>query len=103
MTTYGHMTDERRTLEICAFFSLIVRAMVSQQDEVSVVPVQRENGGTVLCIEVSDKDLGKLIGQGGRIARSLRAILVACISEHGGASQLDLNKVFIPTDASIRG
>ena len=102
-TTNRHTTDERRTLEICAFFSLIVRAMVSQQDEVFISPAQQGTGVTTLFVEVLDKNLGRLIGQGERIAGSLRAILVACISEHGGAYQLDLNKIVIPADALIRG
>ena len=73
--------------------------MVKNQDAVVVKPIQRSDGVVVLTIRVADNELGKLIGQGGRIARSLRLILLASVREHGGSYVLDLDTLPLLVEA----
>jgi predicted RNA-binding protein YlqC (UPF0109 family) len=64
-------TDEMRTL-----VEEIAKVLVDAPDQVSVTPVDEEDG-TVLELRVAENDLGKVIGKQGRTARSLRTILSA--------------------------
>jgi predicted RNA-binding protein YlqC (UPF0109 family) len=54
----------------------MVRLMVDRPDEVSVETIM-DGLGVMYRIHVSPLDRGKLIGQGGRTARSMRVILQA--------------------------
>lgn len=54
----------------------IAKVLVDAPDQVSVTPVD-EDEGTVLELRVAPDDLGKVIGKQGRTARSLRTILGA--------------------------
>ena len=54
----------------------IARALVDHPDEVMVTAIEG-NQATVLELKVAKEDLGKIIGQQGRTARSLRTILGA--------------------------
>ena len=54
----------------------ITRALVDDADAVQL-DVIAESGTVVLRLQVSPKDLGKVIGKQGRTARSLRTILGA--------------------------
>ncbi len=54
----------------------IARALVDAPDEVEVEAFD-EGGQTVLELFVAEDDLGRIIGRGGRMARSLRTIVNA--------------------------
>jgi predicted RNA-binding protein YlqC (UPF0109 family) len=54
----------------------LAKSLVDNPDEVRVHTYEREQG-TVLELEVSQPDLGKVIGRQGRTARALRTILSA--------------------------
>lgn len=54
----------------------IVRALVDQQDDVSVELLE-DHDSTVIRLRVAHQDIGKVIGKQGRTARSLRTILGA--------------------------
>jgi hypothetical protein len=54
----------------------IVRALVDQQDDVSV-ELLNDHDSTVIRLRVAHQDIGKVIGKQGRTARSLRTILGA--------------------------
>ena len=54
----------------------IVRGLVEYPDSVEIKDVF-ENNETVYYVSVDERDLGKVIGKGGRIADSIRAIVKA--------------------------
>lgn len=60
----------------------IARAIVSDPDSVEVTMVEGEKT-TIFELRVAPNDIGKIVGQGGRIARAIRTVLSA-ISYKGG-------------------
>ncbi|MBQ9358345.1 MAG: KH domain-containing protein [Abditibacteriota bacterium] len=54
----------------------IVRGLVEYPESVEIKDVF-ENNETVYYVSVDERDLGKVIGKGGRIADSIRAIVKA--------------------------
>jgi hypothetical protein len=67
----------------------VARGLVEKPDEVSVTRTERD-GAVVLELRVAEDDLGKLIGRGGRIARSLRAVVRASGAKPGERRLLDI-------------
>ena len=59
----------------------LAKALVDQPDEVKVT--EREDGGRIIIrLDVAEDDWGKVIGRGGRIATSMRALVkVAAVKE----------------------
>jgi predicted RNA-binding protein YlqC (UPF0109 family) len=55
----------------------LARALVSDPDAVEVTEVEEIDGEVVLELEVAEDDMGRVIGRGGRVANSLRAIMKA--------------------------
>lgn len=61
---------------------LIARALVDNPDEVRVQEIETERGVT-FELSVAREDIGKVIGKGGRIAKSIRAVVAASsMQEH---------------------
>jgi hypothetical protein len=54
----------------------LARRLVEHDDQVSVEEVE-EDGALVIRLHVASEDLGRVIGRGGRIARSLRTLVRA--------------------------
>ena len=52
----------------------IAKQLVEAPDAVKVTDVQ-ERGRVVIHLEVAEDDYGRVIGKGGRIAQSMRALL----------------------------
>lgn len=52
----------------------IAKALVDTPDSVKVTETE-ERGRVLVHLEVADDDYGKVIGKGGRIAQSMRALL----------------------------
>jgi predicted RNA-binding protein YlqC (UPF0109 family) len=52
----------------------IAKSLVDTPDDVKVVE-EEDRGRIVVRLEVADDDYGKVIGKGGRIAQSMRALL----------------------------
>lgn len=52
----------------------IAKSIVDKPDEVKVTE-EAERGRVVIRLEVAEDDYGKVIGKGGRIAQSMRALL----------------------------
>jgi predicted RNA-binding protein YlqC (UPF0109 family) len=52
----------------------IAKTLVDNPDDVKVTE-EEERGRVVVRLEVNDDDYGKVIGKGGRIAQSMRALL----------------------------
>ena len=55
----------------------LARGLVEHPDQVRVTEVHEEDGATVLELSVADDDYGKVIGRGGRTAKSLRTLVKA--------------------------
>ena len=53
---------------------IIVKNLVEDENSVSIVE-KEENGTTTLEVKVSEKDMGKVIGKQGRIAKSIRTVM----------------------------
>ncbi|EPG66596.1 KH domain-containing protein [Leptospira wolffii] len=67
----------------------IVTSLVDHPEEISVTEIEGEEQ-TVLELRVSPKDVGKVIGKNGRIAKSLRAILTAASIKAGKNFSLEI-------------
>ncbi|EPG75821.1 KH domain protein [Leptospira fainei serovar Hurstbridge str. BUT 6] len=67
----------------------IVTSLVDYPEEISVTEIEGEEQ-TVLELRVSPKDVGKVIGKNGRIAKSLRAILTAASIKAGKNISLEI-------------
>ena len=60
----------------------IAKAIVDEPDEVTVI--QNENGNSVvLTLSVAPKDMGKVIGRNGRIAKAIRTVMKAAANADG--------------------
>ncbi len=63
---------EARTGDVRLLMELVVKAIVESPDEVIVEEVKRSGTNVELELQVSPKDIGKVIGKQGRTIRSLR-------------------------------
>ena len=88
ISVYGNgATSDIRTLVL-----EIAKALVDEPEAVRL-DVLADNGATVLRLQVSAKDLGKVIGKQGRTARSLRTILGAASMKLKQRFSLDIVEV----------
>ena len=62
------------SVDISELIRFVVDGLVQVHDEVHVDLV-RERNADVYELEVSDKDLGKVIGRGGQTARAIRTLV----------------------------
>ncbi len=53
---------------------IIIKNLVEDENSVSVTE-KEENGTIILEVKVSDKDMGKVIGRQGRIAKAIRTVM----------------------------
>jgi uncharacterized protein len=65
------------------------RALVANPEEVRVSRTERD-GAVLLELRVAPDDVGKVIGKGGRIARSLRALVRASGAKAGERRLLEI-------------
>lgn len=77
------MSAQNAASELVLF---ITRGIVSDPDSVRVQVVE---DGTVVEIETSDEDRGRVIGRQGRVAKAMRAVLAA--SRSGRGLRLEIN------------
>ena len=67
------MTEQRG--DVRALVEQIAKWLVDEPAEVSVTQIDGDT--TVLELRVAQKDIGKVIGRSGRVARALRALVNA--------------------------
>jgi predicted RNA-binding protein YlqC (UPF0109 family) len=68
----------------------IVKAIASRPDEVRVT--EEEDGGRlVFRVAVAPEDKGKVIGRGGRVAQSIRALLRVAAVKEGTRAVLEID------------
>ena len=69
-------------LDLKQILTDIAKAIVDEPDEVTVI--QDENGNSVvLTLSVAPKDMGKVIGRNGRIAKAIRTVMKAAANADG--------------------
>lgn len=90
------MLQDHAVVEMRSLVLEITRALVDEPESVHV-DVLSESGAIVLRLQVSPRDLGKVIGKQGRTARSLRTILGAASMKLKHRFSLDI--VEVPEDA----
>lgn len=76
--------------EVHVLITLLIRAMVKDREAAHVVMSCQEDGTTAFRVVVSPSDVGRLIGKGGRSARSIRVILSAIAHEKGERFHLEI-------------
>ena len=67
----------------------VARTLVEKPDEVRVERSERD-GAVLLELHVAPDDVGKVIGKGGRIARSLRTLVRASGAKAGERRLLEI-------------
>ena len=67
----------------------LVQAIVDEPESVQVTPVER-GGMTVYQIEVTQSDLGKVIGRHGRTADALRIVVGAAAQTRNTRATVDI-------------
>jgi predicted RNA-binding protein YlqC (UPF0109 family) len=64
------------------FVELVARSLVDHPEEMSITEID-EDGLTIYQLHVGARDIGKVIGRRGRVARATRTLLkVAAIQNH---------------------
>lgn len=82
---------EKREITVPELMAIIARSLVDVEDGVSVEMLQSDEC-TVLRLHVDPSDLGKVLGQQGRTARSLRTILIGAGMKAKRRFSLDIVK-----------
>lgn len=67
----------------------ITTSLVDEPDSISIKDVEGKES-SVLELSVAEKDIGKVIGKGGRIAKALRVLLQASSIKQGKNTQLEI-------------
>jgi len=67
----------------------MIKALVDEPSEVEITEVETERG-VQYKLQVSKKDIGKVIGKKGRTALALRTILNAVSTKHGKRAELEI-------------
>ena len=76
-------------VNMVALVEHLAKALVDEPNEVEVEAFD-EGGQTVLELFVAEDDLGRIIGRGGRMARSLRTIVNAAALRTRKRYQLEI-------------
>ena len=67
----------------------LARGLVEKKDDVRVERIERDDT-VVFELRVAEEDLGKVIGRGGRIVRSLRILVRASGAKAGERRMLEI-------------
>lgn len=68
------MTETTETLPGYDFLKYVLEALCDDLDELKI-DQQRDDLGILLTVQVSDSDMGKLIGKSGQTIKALRTLL----------------------------
>ena len=81
--------DDEPIVGLCA---LIEHIAVHLVDDPDTIEIQSEQHGTAVLIRllVPESEMGKVIGREGRIARSMRTLLMIAASRKGLRASLDI-------------
>ncbi len=73
------------------FVEYIAKSLVDDPTQVEVRE-QRRGAQVVLNLRVAKEDMGRIIGRGGRVASSIRALLRVSAAQEGKRAILDINE-----------
>jgi predicted RNA-binding protein YlqC (UPF0109 family) len=68
----------------------LVRSLVDEPDKVRVEGFEEDDGTVVLELHVSDDDVGKVIGRGGRTIEAVRTVMRASATREGTRVLVDV-------------
>lgn len=88
--------DSSQTFPGYAFLKYVLESICEDSDQLSI-QAQKDDLGILLTIQVSERDMGKLIGKGGQTVKALRTLLRII---GGNASERVNLKVLEPTSSS---
>lgn len=74
---------------LAAWVEALARGLVEHPEAVSV-SVSADGAGRVITLEVDDRDVGQIIGRGGRVVRAIRTTLRAAAAARGERVTLDI-------------
>lgn len=60
------------------FLEKYIKKIVKHPNEVSITSSVGKQSSYVIYIKVSDEDIGKIIGKGGKMVSSLKSVISAC-------------------------
>ena len=70
----------------------IVKGLVENPDAVTVTVDEPDDRGVVVYhLHVAEEDMGRVIGQQGRIAKAIRTVVKAGATRAGGKVQVDID------------
>lgn len=72
-----------------ALVEYIVKALVSQPDQVNITRAERDDA-VVIEVRVAPEDMGKIIGKQGRIARAMRTVVKAASAKEAKRVIVDI-------------
>ena len=75
--------------DVKGLVEFLVKSLVDQPDETSIVEVQNEEA-LVIEVSVAKDDMGKIIGKHGRIARALRVVTKSMAARDGRKVMIDI-------------
>lgn len=71
---------------------VIAQGLVEDKDAVSVALGETEEDGTVVYhLHVGEKDMGRVIGKQGRIAKAIRTVIRAAATRTGGKATVEID------------
>ena len=68
------MTDTTNTIPGLEFLTFVLESLVDDRDELKV-DGRTDDLGILLTVQVSERDMGKLIGKGGQTVKALRTLI----------------------------
>jgi uncharacterized protein len=68
----------------------LAKGLADSPAEVLVETVEETDAEIALELEVAERDMGRVIGKGGRTVRALRNLLNAAAEKHGRRCDLDI-------------
>lgn len=67
-----------QNLHVQNFLEAYVKKIVKNPDEVTIIVNKGERSDYMLCIEVAEEDVGKVIGKDGKMVSALKNVISAC-------------------------
>lgn len=82
------MADQ--TNEMAGLVDCLVRPLVEDEDQLSIVTSQTDNGTILIEVHVSEQDAGKVIGRQGRVIKSIRTLVRAAASRTNSHVEVEI-------------
>jgi predicted RNA-binding protein YlqC (UPF0109 family) len=68
----------------------VVRSIVDEPDQVSVTMIQQGPDEVLAEVRAAKKDMGRVIGRRGRVARAIRVVAQVAADEEGISAVVDI-------------